>query len=187
MRADGRRKAEDTSELQRWCVTGVERLLYGSLSAVQCLLWLLYGAVRVDKHRVIIIEHRRPSCLHLTVTDWELRLHNTVSNPHSRIEYNSPDMSSQQLRHRNVLSKQCHFSEQNSNKLSRQTFENTSSCLHVVVDSQNHKQYLRNISSIFMHRLRWDAHTLSNRRRFLRNFTAPELLVRVSALSLIHI
>ena len=135
-------------------LTGVERLLYGSLSAVLCLLWPLYGAVWVDKHRVIIIEHRRPSCLHLTVTDWELRLHNTVSNPHSRIEYNSPDMSSQQLRHRNVLSKQCHFSEQNSNKLSRQTFENTSSCLHVVVHSQNHKQYLRNISSIFMYRLR---------------------------------
>ena len=65
--------------------TGVERLLYGSLSAVQCLLWLLYIAVWVDKHRVIIIEHRRPSCLHLTVTDLELRLHNTVSNPHSRI------------------------------------------------------------------------------------------------------
>ena len=39
-------------------LTGVERLLYGSLSAVQCLLWLLYGAVWVDKHRVIIIEHR---------------------------------------------------------------------------------------------------------------------------------
>ena len=67
-------------------MTRVKRLLYGSLSAVQCLLWLLYGAVWVDKHRVIIIEHRRPSCLHLTVTDLELRLHNTVSNPHSRIE-----------------------------------------------------------------------------------------------------
>ena len=65
---------------------GVERQLYGSLSAVQCLLWLLNGAVWVDKHRVIIIEHRRPSCLHLTVTDLELRLHNTVSNPYSRIE-----------------------------------------------------------------------------------------------------
>ena len=60
-------------------VTGVERLLYGSLSAVQCLLWLLYGAVWVDKHRVIIIEHRCPSCLYLTVTDFELRLHDTVS------------------------------------------------------------------------------------------------------------
>ena len=72
-----KRKAQD--------LTGVERLLYGSLSAVECLLWLLYGAVWVDKHRVIIIEHRRPSCLHLTVTDLELRLHNTVSNPHSRI------------------------------------------------------------------------------------------------------
>ena len=90
-------------------------------------------------------------------------------------------MSSQELRHLNVLSKQCHFSEQNSNKMSRQTFKNTSSCLHVVVDSQNNKQYLRNISSIFMHRLRWDAHTPSNRRRFLRNFTAPKLLVRISA------
>ena len=67
-------------------LTGVERLLYGSLSAVQCLLWLLYGAVWIDKHRVIITEHRHPSCLHLTVTDLELRLHNTVSNSHSRIE-----------------------------------------------------------------------------------------------------
>ena len=67
-------------------LTGVGRLLYGSLSAVQCLLWLLYGAVWIDKHRVTIIEHRRPSCLDLTVTDLELRLHNTVSNPHSRIE-----------------------------------------------------------------------------------------------------
>ena len=92
-------------------------------------------------------------------------------------------MSSQELRHLNVRSKQCHFSEQNSNKISRPTFKNTSSCLHVVVDSQNNKQYLRNISSTFfvMHRLRWDAHTPSNRRRFLRNFTAPKLLVRISA------
>ena len=72
--------------LAKYILTGVERLLYGSLSAVQCLLWLLYGAVWVGKHRVIIIEHRRPSCPHLTVTDLELRLHNTVSNPHSRIE-----------------------------------------------------------------------------------------------------
>ena len=75
-----------TTKREAHDLTGVERLLYGSLSAVQCLLWLLYGAVWVDKHRVIIIEHRRPSCLHLTVTDLELRLHNTVSNPHSRIE-----------------------------------------------------------------------------------------------------
>ena len=40
----------------------------------------------LGRHRVINIEHRRPSCLHQTVTDLELRLHNTVSNPHSRIE-----------------------------------------------------------------------------------------------------
>ena len=73
------------------------------------------------------------------------------------------------------------FSEQNSNKISRHIFKNTSSCLHVVVDSQNNKQYLRNISSVFMHCLRWDAHSPSNRRRFLRNFTAPKLLVRISA------
>ena len=75
-----------TTKREAHDLTGVERLLYGSLSAVQCLLCLLYGEVWVDKHRVLIIEHRRPSCLHLTVTDMELRLHNTVSNPHSRIE-----------------------------------------------------------------------------------------------------
>ena len=40
---------ELTEVLCRVKMTGVERLCIGSLSAVQCLLWLLYGAVWVDK------------------------------------------------------------------------------------------------------------------------------------------
>ena len=38
-----------TTKREAQDLTGVERLLYGSLSAVQCLLWLLYGAFWVDK------------------------------------------------------------------------------------------------------------------------------------------
>ena len=54
-------------------------------AVVRCVVGV-GGAVWLDEHRVIHYSHGRPGCLHLTGTDLELRLHNTVSNPHSGIE-----------------------------------------------------------------------------------------------------
>ena len=118
----------------------VERLLSGSLSAVQCLLWLFNGAVWVDKqsdhYRTQTPKLSSPDGYRLGITPSQYCIKPTLQNRVSScttilltcplknyvilVLQTYKKQSSLAL---NVLSKQRHFSEQNSNKVSRQTFK----------------------------------------------------------------
>ena len=73
-----------------------------TLAVERCVVGVC-SAIWVDKPRVIYCSTHRRQAVFLADTDFKTRLHNTASNPYSRIEsflhYKYSNMFSEELRH----------------------------------------------------------------------------------------